>query len=321
MPDPRPADPRPADPTEAERPEAAPRPAGDRAGSIDLSVIVPVYNGADTMGDQLDAVVAQTWDGGSWEVVVVDNDSNDDTAAIAERYAAAHPDLVRVVSAPAVHNLSYVRNVGVGAARGRAVAFCDDDDLVGEGWVRAMGEALRHHPLVGSRMEYARLSGADARAGRAEFQSDGIERLFGYPVVNGVSGVHRELWERLGGNDEALGATGEDLDFALRAHLEAGVEPYFAKDAVYHCQRRSGRGDTFRQARRYGRAMALLYRRYGQGRPRSRSTWKEVVWAWLWIVVHVNEAFDPERATRWAWRAGTRLGRLEGSVRQRVVYL
>jgi len=45
------------------------------------------------------------------------------------------------------------------------------------------------------------------------------------------------------------------------------------------------------------------------------------VWAWLWIVLHVNEAFDRSRSLRWAWRAGMRLGRLEGSIRARVLYL
>jgi glycosyltransferase involved in cell wall biosynthesis len=287
----------------------------------ELTVILPVYNGAAHIAEQLDALVAQEWSH-PWELLVVDNASTDLTPSIVEQCARRHPGLVRTISAPDAHNLSYVRNVGARAARADAFAFCDDDDIVGPAWVASMGDALHDHRLVGSHMEYGRLSPRAALTDRADFQSDHIETLFGVPVVNGVSGVQRSLWEALGGNDESLGATGEDLDFALRAHLQEGVEPYFATGAVYHVRRRGSRRTTFRQARRYGRALALLYRRYGSDRPgKQRNNVREVVWAWLWIGLHVNEAFDPSRSLRWAWRAGTRLGRLEGSLRQRVLYL
>jgi glycosyltransferase involved in cell wall biosynthesis len=293
---------------------------GDDGPPVALTVILPVYNGAASVADQLDALVTQEWSE-PWEVLVVDNASTDDTPAIVERYVKSHPDRIRVVPAPDDHNLAYVRNVGVRHARGAAVAFCDDDDLIGERWVPAMGEALRDHPLVGSHMDYARLSTEAARTNRADFQSAGIELLFGIPVVNGVSGVQRSLWDELGGNDETLDATGEDLDFAIRAHLHQGVDPFFADDAVYHVRRRDRSATTFRQARRYGRAMALLYARYGRRRGAGRSTAKEVVWAWTWLALHVGDLRSAPRAVGWAWRAGMRLGRLEGSLRHRVVYL
>jgi glycosyltransferase involved in cell wall biosynthesis len=286
----------------------------------ELTIILPVYNGAAHIADQLDALVDQSWSP-RWEVLVVDNGSTDLTRVIVEQYVTRHPELIRVTDAPDAHNLAYVRNVGVRAALGTAVAFCDDDDLVGEAWVSAMGDALRDHALVGSHMEYRRLSSEPALSDRAEFQSNGIESVFGIPVVNGVSGVQRSLWDALGGNDETLHATGEDFDFAMRAHLHRGVEPHFAPDAIYHVRRRSSRKATFRQARRYGRAMAFLYARHARGQVGHRNSSKSAVWAWLWIGLHINEAFDTNRSVRWAWRAGTRLGRLEGSVRHRVVYL
>jgi glycosyltransferase involved in cell wall biosynthesis len=285
-----------------------------------LSVILPVYNGATHLADQLDALVAQQWSR-PWEVVVVDNASTDRTPAIIAGYVRDHPELIRSTTAPDAHNLSYVRNVGVRAARADAVAFCDDDDLVGERWVAAMGDALREHPLVGSHMEYARLSSGAALADRSDFQRHGIETIYGIPVVNGVSGVQRWLWEKLGGNDETLAATGEDLDFAMRANLQLGVDPWFADEAVYHVRRREDAASTFRQARRYGRAMALLYARHARHRKGQRNTAKEVAWAWLWIARHLPDRRDPDFAVRWSWRAGTRLGRFEGSLRHRVVYL
>lgn len=298
----------------------AAEPAPLAEGELELSVILPVYNGADGIRGQLDQLLCQEWDR-PWEIVVVDNDSTDDTPRILADYQQHHPDRLRVVAAPREHNLSYVRNVGVREARGRAVVFCDDDDLVGDRWVPVMGEALRHHPLVGSQMEYHRLNDDRALDGRADFQSQGIETVFGLPVVNGVSGVQRDLWDRLGGNDEQLHLASEDFDFALRAHLEAGVTPHFAEGALYHVRRRTGLKPTFRQARRYGRSAAVLYQRYARPRGVEPVRWKSVIVAWAWIIWNAPDAFRPDRQTRWAWRAGMRLGRIEGSLRARVLYL
>jgi glycosyltransferase involved in cell wall biosynthesis len=287
---------------------------GDDTGVIDVSVIVCVRNGADRMHRQLDAVLGQEWDR-PWELLVVDNGSTDDTAAVAAAYAR-RDERVRVVTADERRGLSYARNVGVAQARGRSVVFCDDDDRVGDGWLRAMGDALREHQVVAPRMEYAELSDPAALTGRADFQSNGVETVFGYPIVNGVGGWRRDLWLSLGGNDESLDYTGEDHDMALRAYLTKGVTPYFCADAVYHCGRRAGRGPTFRQARRYGRAQVVLARRYGRDRPGARAAPGTVLRQWAWIVKHLPDAFDAERSTEWAWRTGLRAGRLEGGLRR-----
>lgn len=289
-------------------------------GSIDqvaLSVILCVRNGAPTMRTQLDALLAQTWDQ-PWEIVVVDNGSIDDSADIARQYAAKDPR-VRLVDASQRRGLSYARNVGVTAASGSAVAFCDDDDVVGEGWVAAMGEALAGHRVVAARMEYESLSDPDALTGRAAFQSERVEELYGYPVVNGASGWRRDLWVELGGNDESLDFSGEDFDMALRAHLHAGATPHFAPGAVYHARRRSGGRATLRQARRYGRAMVVLDRRYGRGRPGVPEPWARVLRQWAWLVRHILDVGSSRRRTLWCWRAGMRAGRLEQHLRDLVM--
>ncbi len=283
-----------------------------------LSVILCVFNGAARMGGQLDALLAQQWDE-PWEIVIVDNGSTDATAAVAAAYAAREPRIT-VVDASDRKGLSHARNVGVARSRGRAVAFCDDDDRVAAGWVAAMGRALTEHRVVASRMEYDVLSEATANTGRAAFQSAGIENVFGYPIVVGAAGWRRDVWDALGGNDEDLDFSGEDHDMALRAHLELGIDPYFASDALYHYRRRSGAGPTFHQARRYGRAQVVLYDRYGRGRPGAPEPMRRVVRQWLWLGRHVVDVRRPAVATHWAWRAGLRVGRAQESVRRRVWY-
>lgn len=292
--------------------------AADEPATVDLTVILPVRDGAETVRQQIDAVLACEWDG-EWELLVVDNGSTDATPEVVAGYVLADPR-VRVVQAVDHAGLSYARNVGVRAARGRAVAFCDDDDVVDPSWVAAMGTALRDHPVVASHMVYETLSGTDALAGRADFQSDHVEHLFGYPIVNGASGWRRSLWLELGGNDEAMRTTGEDFDMALRAHVQRGVEPYFAADAVYHCRRRTGFRDTFRQARRYGDAHVELYARYGRGRVDRRRELRRALTTWYWLLRALPTLRRPEARTLWAWRAGQRVGRLEGSLRRRTLW-
>jgi glycosyltransferase involved in cell wall biosynthesis len=282
-------------------------------------VVLPVHNGAATIRNQLDAVLAQSWDR-PWEVLIVDNDSTDATPEIAAEYAARHPR-VRVVAARARRGLSYARNVGVEHAAAPAVVFCDDDDLVGDGWVAAMGDALRAHPVVACRMDYDRLNDAAQMAGRARFQSTGLETVLGYPVTLGVSGWRTDVWRRLGGNDEALTTAGEDFDMSIRATRELGITPHFEATAVYHIARRAGARETFRQARRYGASHVVLAQRYGGPRPPAVRQLRGALRTALGLLRHAGDLRSPERRVRWARRAGDLLGRIEQSIRSRTLVL
>ena len=285
---------------------------------VALTVILPVFNMARTLGEQLDALCRQTWSQ-PWEVLVVDNDSSDGSRELALSYLSRE-ESIRVISAPVVHNLSYVRNVGVRQARGRAVAFCDGDDVVGEGWVAAMGQALREHALVGCRFEYGRLNSPQVLAThRPTFQSEGLAQVFGLPVVAGAGGCQRWLWERLGGNDVHMDC-GEDFDFSLRASKECGVIPYFARDAVYHVRLRGTAAWMFRQWRRIGRIYPLLFRRHAPPQTHRR-TIPEALLAYGWLVKNVWMLTSDQARMKWLHHAGKNLGRLEGSLRFRTPYL
>ena len=90
--------------------------------SLDLSVIVPCHNEAATLPEQLDALTAERWDG-SWEIVVVDNNSTDATATIAASYAEG-PVPVRIVTANDGASVGYARNAGAATSTARSIAFC-----------------------------------------------------------------------------------------------------------------------------------------------------------------------------------------------------
>jgi glycosyltransferase involved in cell wall biosynthesis len=285
------------------------------AASVQLSVIVCVHNGARSIVHQLEALDRQQWDE-PWEVIVVDNRSTDDTPRVIREFARSHPRF-RTVAAPRSLGLAYARNVGVASSSAPAVAFCDDDDVVAEGWVAAMGTALREHPIVACRFDWSTLQGV----GRSTFQRDGLGEIFGYKIAAGVGGWQRSLWDALDGNDESLTFTGEDFDMSIRAFLEHGVTPYFEPRAVCHVARRSGRRANFRQARRYGRASVVLYKRYGVGRTDRRAELRRSMKVWAWLAANLLSLRQTGEGSRWARRAGLQIGRLEQSIRSRTLWL
>lgn len=95
--------------------------------SPEVSIVMPAYNAAGFIESTLDSVLNQSFH--DWELLIVDDHSNDTTLKILERYERAD-SRIRVIALP--KNMGAPagpRNIGVKAARGRWIAFLDADDL------------------------------------------------------------------------------------------------------------------------------------------------------------------------------------------------
>lgn len=89
-----------------------------------LSVVIPVHNGAQWLGETLDSIYAQSEP--NFEIVLVDDASTDHLQQVLDQHPDNRLQLVRLSSNVGV---SSARNLGVRLARGRYIAFCDADDL------------------------------------------------------------------------------------------------------------------------------------------------------------------------------------------------
>ena len=112
-------------------------------GSHDITVVICTYNRCNDLSAALDSVLAQR-DAPSYEVIVVDNNSTDATAAVVNVRRAAHPHL-RYVFEPHP-GLPRARNAGILRARSPLIAFTDDDIVVGDTWVRSVYQAFLQYP-------------------------------------------------------------------------------------------------------------------------------------------------------------------------------
>ena len=125
-------------------------------------MVIPAYNAAATLAEQLEALAGQQYED-DWEVVIADNGSTDGTADIARRYLPRFKALTLVDGGPR-RGHSAPRNAGAKAARGELLAFCDADDIVAPGWLQAMADAARHYDLIGGWLDVRALNDDSTRS-------------------------------------------------------------------------------------------------------------------------------------------------------------
>ncbi|MGZ6898226.1 MAG: glycosyltransferase [Acidimicrobiia bacterium] len=285
---------------------------------LDLSVVVAAHDAAATLPEQLDALTAQSWNG-TWEIVVVDNASTDDTAVVV-RAAIERSPRVRLVPALDGSGPAYARNVGARSARGRALAFCDADDVVAPGWVAAVGDALAAHEFVCGPVEFAQLNPAWLAAVRGSTGTAGAARFEDrFPFASSCNlGVRRDRFLGLGGFDESL-HVGEDIDLSMRLE-RLGVVLEYVPAALVHYRLRPTLRATFDQAVAYGASRPVIAERWrgrsGEQLPRWRGARN-----WGWLLRHVGDLRHPDGRAHWVWVAGQRVGALDGSRRVRRLYL
>ena len=119
-----------------------------------VSVVLSTYNRGPLLHDALRSVVAQ--DPAvtpRFELIVVDNNSTDDTRTVVETFSATDHRVRYVFERE--QGLSFARNTGIRHARASVIAFTDDDVRIESNWLAAIVGAFEEHPeaaVVGGRV-------------------------------------------------------------------------------------------------------------------------------------------------------------------------
>jgi GT2 family glycosyltransferase len=279
-----------------------------------LSVVIPCYNAERTIAEQMDAFATQLWNE-PWEIVVVDNRCTDNSMAIVRRYKRSIPHL-RIVDASERQGQPYALNIGAYAAVGQALAFCDADDVVAQGWVSAMGNALAHYDFVACRMDTEKLNSFWITKSRSNPQKNGLIK-YNYPSYfphagGGTLGVKKELFKSVGGFDEKFPYL-HDTDFCWKLQL-SGVQLHFIPDALAHIRYRDSLTGTCRQAINYAEYNVLLYKKYRPlGMPKLSK--KIILRKWLNFLKKTCAIRSKVDFADWLWNFSWRYGRLKGCVK------
>ncbi|MBW4459913.1 MAG: glycosyltransferase [Nodosilinea sp. WJT8-NPBG4] len=146
---------------------------------IPVSIILPAYNAASTLGQTVASVQAQTVP--DWEVIIVDDGSDDNTPALAAQFAA-QDERIRTVSQPN-QGVSAARNTGIAIARYDWLLFLDADDTLAASYLEKMTAPLNLMP------------GLDVVVCRIEkVTSDGV--LIGEVTYKGLDSLFAESAQR-----------------------------------------------------------------------------------------------------------------------------
>ncbi|HLO87537.1 MAG TPA: hormogonium polysaccharide biosynthesis glycosyltransferase HpsE [Nostocaceae cyanobacterium] len=119
---------------------------------LDLTVAIPTYNGGQRIPELLEKLKKQKdTENIKWEIIVVDNNSNDNTAQTIQRYQKNWqlPYPLRYSFEPQ-QGAAYARKRGVAEAQGKLIGFLDDDNYPVENWVAAAYNFAQKYPQAGA---------------------------------------------------------------------------------------------------------------------------------------------------------------------------
>ena len=234
---------------------------GDEA----VSIVIPTRDRADLLETCLGSIFERSTYG-RFEVVVVDNGSKEEaTSALFERWRSRERDRFRVLADPAPFNYSRLNNLAVRETTAPYVLFMNNDtEVITPGWIEALlGQARRPRiGAVGALLLYPDdtvqhggvVLGILGLAGHAHrFQPVNSGGSFGalhldtnYLAVTGACLlVAREKFEQVGGFDEALAVSYNDVDLCLKLRAAGYRNVVVPRAHLYHYESKSrGADDT-----------------------------------------------------------------------------
>jgi O-antigen biosynthesis protein len=270
-----------------------------------VSVVVCTYNGSRTLQDTIDGMKQLAYP--NFEVIIVDNGSTDGLTS-----QIAHGSGFRVIQTPPT-GLSAARNTGLMESRGEIIAYIDDDARPDPHWL---------HYLVNSFMtsDHCGIGGPNLQPPGDGLIAECVANSPGGPVhimltdeiaehIPGCNMAFRKSQlEAVGGFDPQFRVAGDDVDICWRLQSQGWTIGFSPAALVWH-HRRNSTPAYVRQQRGYGRAEALLERKwrekyndvghvtwlgrvYGKGIP-TLFKWSHRIYHGVWGLAPFQSVYEP----------------------------
>jgi glycosyltransferase involved in cell wall biosynthesis len=173
-----------------------------------FSIVIPAYNEADHIKSCLQSIFNSHYDSTQYEVIVVDNGSQDRSYEIALSYECVKA--FKLLDG----NVGAVRNYGAAQARGQILIFIDADCLMDNDWLN------RAEKLIGDHPNYAYGGGAKPPSNATWIETSWLLEGKGQPtlpthLIGASTMLSKELFLKIGGFDEVV-SSGEDTDLHYR---------------------------------------------------------------------------------------------------------
>ena len=235
-----------------------------------ISVIVCSYNGSATIRDTLEGVLKIDYP--NYEVIVVNDGSNDHTAKVIQEYP------VKLITSPN-RGLSSARNTGMNNAKGEILAYIDDDAYPDPQWLRYLAYAysVSDHGCIGGPNIAPAEDGFIATC-VANSPGGPVHVLVSDEIAEHVPGCNmsfkRDALMKIGGFDPVYRNAGDDVDVCWRIQ-ESGRTIGFHPSALVWHHRRNSLKAYWKQQKGYGKAEALLEAKW----PEKYNGFGHLTWA------------------------------------------
>ena len=187
-----------------------------------VSIIIPTYNGSETIQQTLESVLLQEYT--NYEIIIVDDGSTDNTVSLVETFIPS----ARIIEQ---HNQGTLaaRQTGIDEAQGDLIALLDQDDLWFKNYLRSEVNVLQKHPEIGLVLanmqavdEYGHLLGFNVVPESKCYTPSWEDLLLLHPIANSVALFRKQVVAEIGGLDRNFrfsGALGDSDTFVRMSEV------------------------------------------------------------------------------------------------------
>lgn len=199
-----------------------------------ISVIMGIYNCADTLSQAIDSILNQTYK--NWELIMCDDGSEDNTYQVAERYRLRYPNQIVLLKNEKNKGLNVTLNKCLQSAHGEYIARMDGDDICEPTRFEKQIDYLNGHPeyaICGTPMKLFDENGYWGENHVPEYPT-AAQVVGGTPICHATAMIRKSAMDAVNGytEDERMLRV-EDVNLWIKLYTK-GYKAYNLQEPLYH---------------------------------------------------------------------------------------